>query len=374
MKKQNGNRGALSIEASISYSIFLMIIVTILYIMRIVYAYGLMQHAVSQAAKELSMYTYIYQISGMNEAYQSVGSATADRTEQFDKDAENIISMYEKLSNGDRNIVQEASELTINPVEILKNVGSVMLGNAADEVNQKAFEAIARPMIAGYIAKDSGENSADERLKKLRVINGLSGVDLSSSSFFKDGETIDLIACYTIDPVMPIDIMPELNLANRACIRGMSGKSVFSYTPGSKKEESTTSVWDNENDLERGKKIQAQEGVRNLPDGFKTFSAFDPASGKATAEMSMDLRENSYQTESGIKQQIRSKCNKMMNYRTATYDGVTLEASQIRSKELIIYIPSSAKERTIDRTAYDQAIREIRDSYPDINIVTKELD
>ena len=33
-------KGALSIEASISYSIFLMVLVTVLYIMRIVYAYG----------------------------------------------------------------------------------------------------------------------------------------------------------------------------------------------------------------------------------------------------------------------------------------------------------------------------------------------
>ncbi len=62
MDRKNGQKGALTIEASISYSIFLMIIVTILYIMRIVYAYGLMQHAVSQTAKELSMYAYLYQV------------------------------------------------------------------------------------------------------------------------------------------------------------------------------------------------------------------------------------------------------------------------------------------------------------------------
>lgn len=72
MKRLRENKGALTIEASISYSVFLMIIVTILYLMRIVYAYGLVQHAVGQTAKELSMYTYVYQVTGMNEAYQSI--------------------------------------------------------------------------------------------------------------------------------------------------------------------------------------------------------------------------------------------------------------------------------------------------------------
>ena len=52
-------KGVLSIEASISYSIFLMIIVSLLYIIRIVYAWGLVQHAAAQTAKELSRYTYL---------------------------------------------------------------------------------------------------------------------------------------------------------------------------------------------------------------------------------------------------------------------------------------------------------------------------
>ena len=54
--------GAKRYEATISYSIFLMVIVTMLYIMRIVYAYGLIQHATCQTAKELSMYTLIFNI------------------------------------------------------------------------------------------------------------------------------------------------------------------------------------------------------------------------------------------------------------------------------------------------------------------------
>ena len=52
--------------------------------------------------------------------------------------------------------------------------------------------------------------------------------DLStSSSFFEDGKTIDIVVCYTLDPILPIDLMPKMNLMNRATIQGMSGSSIF---------------------------------------------------------------------------------------------------------------------------------------------------
>ena len=56
---------------------------------------------------------------------------------------------------------------------------------------------------------------------------GLKGIDLSGSSFFEDGNAIDIVACYTIDPLFPLDIVPEINLMNRAYVIGMSGSNIF---------------------------------------------------------------------------------------------------------------------------------------------------
>jgi len=369
MKKRQRQKGALSIEASISYSIFLMVIVTILYIMRIVYVYGLVQHAVSQTAKELSMYTYVYQVAGLNDLRGGVAGATGNRTETFNADVGEVVDFYEKFSSGDGSASYNG---TTDPGEILKNIGAAMLGEAGKEVNHQLFEAIVRPMIAGYIGADSKGKNADERLKALRVVGGMSGLNLNSSSFFEDGSTIDLVVFYTIDPVMPIDIMPELNLANRAYIVGMSGKSVFGESD-KKPEEKKENVWDQAG-VKRGKSIQEQEHVRNLPDHFPTYSAYDAGSGKATAEYSMDIRDISYQEVSGIKGVLSHQCSKIDNFKDTTYSGVTLNKEDIKSKELIVYIPSSTKDRAVDRTKYDQAVSEVQKRYPDIRIVTKEID
>ena len=368
MRRKKGQQGVLSIEASISYSVFLMIIVTILYIMRIVYVYGLIQHAVSQTAKELSMYSYLYQVSGINDLNQQIQEGTGERTKQFNGDIEELVRFYQEFSSGN---ITEKYNGTTDPHEIIKNIGAMLLGQAGKEINQQLMELVVRPLLESYIGADAQGNGADARLQALRVEGGLKGLNLNSSSFFEDGSTIDLIVCYTIDPVMPIDILPSMNLANRACIRGMSGSSAFDGSSDSKKEEK--SVWEMA-PVKRGNAIQSQEGVRNLPDHFPVYSAYDSESGKASAEYSIDLRDASYQSVSGIKGAISRRCRKMEDFEDTTYDGVTLKKDDIESKELIIYIPSSAEGREIDRTIYDQAVREIQQKYPDMQIITKEID
>lgn len=370
MAEKRNHKGVLSIEASISYSIFLMIVVTILYIMRIVYVYGLVQHAVGQTAKELSMYSYLYQVSGMNDLNSQIADATDMRTETFNQDMDEVIHFYEEFSSGDLTARYNG---TTDPGELLKNIGAAMLGEAGREVNHQLFEAVSRPLIESYIGADSRGQSADQRLKSLQVIGGLGGLNLSSSSFFEDGATIDLIVCYTIDPIMPIDILPELNLVNRACVRGLAGSSVFGESNSREENEKQESVWDLP-PARRGTQIQEQEKVRNLPDRFPAFSAYNSANGWATAEYSIDIRDVSYQKASGIKSAISQKCSKIHNFKDTTYDGITLRKEDIKSKELIIYIPSSKEGRTVDRSEYDQAVKEVQARYPDIQISTKEID
>lgn len=375
MSGRNRQRGALTIEASISYSIFLMIIVTMLYIMRIVYAYGLIQHAVSQTAKEMSMYTYIYQVSGLNELNQQAADAASGRAEQFNADVEDVISFYQDFSSGN---LTASYGGTTNPTDILKNIAAALMKEGSAEINHQLFEMVVRPLLAGYIGADSPEqgNAADTRLRALRIVDGMNGLNLNSSRFFEDGETIDLVVCYTIDPILPVDILPELHLVNRACVRGMNGETVFSESNAQENEtgeKEEDSVWD-KTAVERGKQIQEQEGLRNLPDNFPVFSSYDPASGKATAVQSIDIRDVSYQDVSRLKSAIRKKCQNMEDFENKTYGGVTLDAEDIKSKELILYIPSSTDGRTVDRSKFDQAVSELKKEYPGLQISTREID
>ena len=232
MSKKNTERGVLTVEATIAYTIFMMVIMNILLLMRIVYVYALVQHAASQTAKELSMYSYLYQVSGVGDAVGQIQDGVAAGESQFNADAASIVNIYETLADGwdagdGDAIAEDAENITKNPKKILQNVGSAIVGNASRDTVNAAFSELSRQMMAGYIAADSDGAGADEKLKDLQVIGGLEGLDFSSSSYFEDGQTIDIVVCYTLDPILPIDLMPEMNFMNRATIRGMSGSSMF---------------------------------------------------------------------------------------------------------------------------------------------------
>lgn len=232
MNRQKRNQGMLTVEATIAYTIFMMVILTILFIMRIVYAYALVQHAVSQTAKELSMYTYLYQVSGANSLVGQLQEGVKPGEDKFNADAQSVVNIYNTLTDGwddgDMETIEgEWDNITKDPKQILKNVGSAIVSNASKDVVNASFSKIARLMMAGYIAADSDGAGADKKLTDLQVIGGLKGLNFSSSSFFEDGKTIDIVVCYTLDPILPIDLMPKMNLMNRATIQGMSGSSIF---------------------------------------------------------------------------------------------------------------------------------------------------
>lgn len=264
MRVLKENKGAVTVEACISLTIFLMIFVTILYIIRIVFAYGIVQHALNQTAKEFSTYTYYYAVSGLGDINGTIQSSTKDGIDSFNKNVTNIVNVYDSF-NTLRGSVKEAknsdssggisgaidsvkntsgayedfikslgsaaetiASIVEDPVGAIKSVGSVILNGTNESAKTFICGEISRGLMAKYIS-GGGYSAADTRLENLRIVGGLSGLDFSASEFWTaDSQNeIVLVACYTIDPVFPFKVVDEVNLVNKVRVRGWSGKSIF---------------------------------------------------------------------------------------------------------------------------------------------------
>lgn len=261
IKKENG---ALTVEACIALTIFFMVFVTILYIMRIVFVYGVVQHALNQTAKEFSTYSYYYAVSGMADINGQIQSSTAAGISSFDENVSNIVNVYDEfnalggnvkeigdnvekgdisgtisslqnISGSYENFKESAGKagetiksIADDPVTAIKAVGSVFLNGGNESAKTFVGGEISRSLMAKYI-DGKGYNEANMRLKNLRVVDGLDGVDFSASKFWGSSSQndIELVVCYTIDPVFPIKIVDELHLMNKVRVRGWSGKSIF---------------------------------------------------------------------------------------------------------------------------------------------------
>lgn len=264
MRILKSNKGSLTVEACISLTMFMMVFITILYIMRIVFAYGIVQHALNQTAKEFSTYTYYYTVSGVGDINNQIQSSTSAGIDKFNGDVTNIVNVYnsfntlgdsideikDNASNGDLSGTISSLESAGNnysdfkdkagaaantikgiandPVAAIKSVGSVFLNGANETTKTYLCGEISRSLMSKYIS-EGGYDAANTRLKNLRIVGGLEGIDFSASKFWSSGaqSDIELVVCYTIDPIFPFDIVDELNFVNKVRVRGWTGKSIF---------------------------------------------------------------------------------------------------------------------------------------------------
>lgn len=258
------DKGSLTVEATLTLSIFLMVYITILFIMRIVFAYGVVQHALNQTAKEFSTYSYYYAVSGLADINGTIQSSTAGGISNFNQNVSNIVDVYDKFSelgnavteagssaaSGDVNAAISSvnsiegtysdfqnsfnsakgtiQSIADDPVAAIKSVGSVFLNGGNEAAKSFICGELSRSLMAKYIS-GSGYDAANTRLANLCVEGGLDGIDFSASSFWSSGgeNDIQLVACYTIKPILPIRVIDEINLVNKIKVRGWSGKSIF---------------------------------------------------------------------------------------------------------------------------------------------------
>jgi hypothetical protein len=345
----------LTVEACIAFVAFAMIMFTILFLIRIVYTYGIIQHSVTQTAKELASYSYLYSLSGLKDVDDSISSNTAAGRKNFETRTSEIIGGYEAIVNGkesantaydsvknndiegvvngvngisgaygdlkDSNAIGAVKDIVSDPMKAAKSLGGVLAYSAKEEVKTFLLGEISRAMASGYI---DPSGNADDKLLKLRVIDGLSGLDFSASKFFADGgDEIDIIVCYTIDPIMPIDILPDMNLSNRACVRawGMERAKPREVASGEEGE----SVW-TAPPMERGKIIHKEFESRVKNDGTNSADV-----------ISVDLSSKTYQDADKLESMLKGKIDTMLN-------------PAAKNRELVVVIPSD------DAASYDEAI------------------
>ena len=259
MKK---NKGSLTVEACLSITIFLMVFLTIMYFVRIVFAYGIVQHSLNQVAKEFSSYTYYYQVSGLGDINDAIQNSTSAGSENFNENVGNLMNVYKEFGNlGDgigkvkdsvsggnlENVANSLSSFSGNvddfksaigpakgtiqsvvedPMTAIKSVGGVLL-NSGNEIGKTLVcGEISRHLMAKYIS-NGGYEAANKRLENLRIKGGLDGLNFSASSFWKSGNDIEFVVCYTINPIFPIKVVDELNFVNKVTVRGWGSNSLF---------------------------------------------------------------------------------------------------------------------------------------------------
>lgn len=306
--KANSEKGMVTIEATIALTTFLFAFMMIFSIVTICRAQAKMQIALNNTAQEISQYSYIYGLTGLDESLAKFQTEANNTKSEVNGLVKNTINVFEgiqalgddaksvDISNVDSmlqswdkvsqdlktiqsdsaaiNIKKQLEEMAKDPQKLLfgmaKLIGSETLEVAKSRV---IAEPVTRALIKKHLKRFEND-SAEAYCKSVGIVPGtylgiesyFNGIDFSNSTLFPYGSAeITLHATYKIKllQLLPIDI--DFTITQSATTRGWlhgdkTSNSAADLVENLKNDpDVATSLWNSQSVNERNKAIRTLE-------------------------------------------------------------------------------------------------------------------
>lgn len=378
MANKAGSKGAITVEAAIVLPIFICIVISLAMLIKLVYIHDIVQHSIDEAANELAAYSYIYQISDLQEVDDTIQDTIENNGAQAESHTETFIDAYETLEESLQAGKEAASDIT----EISEGQGSFkekagdIIDKASDMYNtgtqlteenmqnikelQKIFEEVsknprkeaesiawmlskgvysdAKTIIAVPIVRQTvkkymlrnGFADIDESLKRLNISGGFNGLDFYSSNFFNNNQDIDIVVKYKVELPLPIKLLPDIYVAQRSTARAW-------LDGGDGESSSLFDIWALPN-KERGMKIEHMYGG-NLPFDFPVIDIYEQATMTGTSIKSINLNSKTYQSGEALRKKLFSYVDALKEKNAIIYKN---QNYSLLNKKLVLVIPKDS--------------------------------
>lgn len=238
-RESRNQSGSATIEAVVSFTGFLFVIFTILNVVNFCRTQMLISNAMDTVTKELTQYSYFYQVSGLqkfdqeiqaigdsgaanlNDVAGSVGDFYTALSDAADSTEQEMLGLTNSLQDGSFNVdsidgvLQEIEEnganitasiqgmenqlgdVVDNPVLYIKSIVAVAGSEGMDMVKS---HVLAAPLAKALMKKHFGGSEADARLESLGVVDGLDGMNFGMSTIFtkENPDEIHLVVYYKL--------------------------------------------------------------------------------------------------------------------------------------------------------------------------------
>ena len=301
LKRIKNESGSVTVEATISLSAFMFAIVTILTIINICIVQARISYAINTTAKEISQYSYLYALTGLNKSQAELEAAGQEDTLPLNNVFNDINSMYNEIENlgktglssddvtdisakwdsisgsienikeGGSAIASDIEEIAGNPKQIIFGVAKLAGSSAMDLAKSKLImEPLAKAMCKKHLVSTKN-GDVDAYLKSLGVVPDATGsyykgLDFYGSTLFPNGSN-EIKVCVSYDvkviALLPIDF--TFHFEQTAITHGwLAGDASYqSDTEKGKHYEENETLWTEATVKER------TDYIRNL--AFKTL-------------------------------------------------------------------------------------------------------
>ena len=382
-KRKSGERGAIVAEATIALTTYIFLIFTILLMVDISYVQSKIAASLESAAKEISQYSYLYFKFGIDEYEKDLHNSTADSRKLADQTVEglgtlmtslqgtasglesaNFDQMYESIKTGGQTVQSLVSSygdaIADDPKAFIIGMGKL----AGEELKEEAKKLLAQVMAKALMKKNlvsSANDTADNFLRRNRVVNGMDGLDFNYSVLMPYGSNdIILVVTYDVQVIRLLNI--DYKFTFRQCAKTKAWGNGISLVKEENNISQSASIW-NADSMERGKKIVEKESAK-LPyttsaTGIHGYSNAGGAN-QFIRIFSTDTTAASYQTESGIRNVLNSNYNELysgvnnlgseITVRNQAGATSTVDISGSKTYKMIMVVPDHADMALVQKT------------------------
>ncbi len=265
LRKLRKESGSVTIEATISLSAFMFAIVTILTIVNICIIQARISYAINTTAEEISQYSYLYALTGLNESHAAVDAAGHEDTLPLDNvfndinamyneiedlgdsglasisDIDDISAKWENISNSLENLEDSGSalandieDIANNPKQIIFGVAKLAGSTILDTAKSKLImEPLAKAMCKKHLVNSKNGN-VDSYLKFLGVVPDATGsyykgLKFNGSTLFPNGSNeIKVCVSYNVKVIALLPIDFSFHFEQTAITHGwLAGESTY---------------------------------------------------------------------------------------------------------------------------------------------------
>lgn len=314
IKKRKLNSGSITVEATISLTAFMFTIITIYTIVNICLVQTKIGIAINSAAKELSQYSYLYALSGLNGSESKLAKAGAETKEEINGVLSDVNSVFTEIQNlgssaGDKvesgdisgllstlesgysNVEGSIGELKKSFESMASDPKKLAFGLAkiatTDGLNLVKSRLIAAPLSKAMCKKNlvaEKDGDVDSYLKSLGIVPDSSGsyydgLDFSQSSLFPNGSNeIRITVSYKVKIIALLPIDFSFHFTQSAVTHGwLAGEDSYrspKKLEDSKNDTKNDTIWNNMTIAERSEFIRHQ-GIKNLEtEGYEKTKKF----------------------------------------------------------------------------------------------------
>ena len=168
--------GAVTLEAAIVLPVLLCAFFSVIFLIRTIYTYYLIQHAISETASEMASAGYIYHISGIRDLHDTVRDAINDRSDLLMDQAESVVDAFGYLSGLDldqdigggyedpdlvgdvaekfRKIIDYSRDIAADPLDELKTIACYIAGGTFDDAKTQLFIPATKLYMKKYLVTE----------------------------------------------------------------------------------------------------------------------------------------------------------------------------------------------------------------------------